>query len=118
MKYCIQCLKSEKDCSCISDYLDMIKHHNPVELTPMQKLNAFAYRFYNGTIWIPKKFDYYTSTRADLELYQIVEISEDKIKTKYCHPNSGDNISEWNKETFLTEGFGVNRLFVPLFILK
>lgn len=90
---------------------------NQTSLTPTQKIHAFAYKFYNGgQKWNPKSGDYYTTTRADLELYQVVEVTETKIKTTYLTPNS--TITEWDKDTFLTEGFGVNRMFVPDWVFK
>jgi hypothetical protein len=87
-----------------------------MELNPMQKLNALQYKYYQGGKWIPKEGDFYTTSRADLELYKVVEVTDTKIKTKYCLPERGDSISEWDKETFLTEGFGVNRVYVPEWI--
>ncbi len=88
-----------------------------ISLTNEQKLQAFANKYYLGGVeWEPKSGDYYTSTRADLELYQVVEVTEDKIKTRYCNPQGGDSISEWDRSTFLTEGFGINRMHVPEWI--
>jgi len=88
------------------------------QLTPMQKLHALANRFYQGGVqWIPKKGDFYTSTRADLEIYEILDVTEDKIKTVNLTAKSSI-VSEWDKETFLTEGFGINRVWVPHFIFN
>lgn len=85
-------------------------------LTEKQKLNALAFKYYQGQKWEPKAGDYYTTSRADLELYQVVEVTEDKVKTKYLIPDSP--ISEWDKSGFLTEGFGVNRVWVPDWVLS
>lgn len=85
-------------------------------LTENQKLNALAFKYYQGAKWEPKAGDYYTTSRSDLELYQVVEVTEDKVKTKYLTPDS--SISEWDKAGFLTEGFGVNRVWVPDWVLS
>jgi hypothetical protein len=85
-------------------------------LTEYQKLLAFQYKYYNFISWTPKESDYYTSTRADLELYKVVEITDDKIFTIYC--TNPSNVSEWDKESFLTKGFGLQRMYVPDFVFK
>lgn len=85
-------------------------------LTENQKLHALAYKYYQGAKWDPKKGDYYTTSRADLELYRIVDITDTKILTQYT--TGSDAISEWDKDGFLTEGFGVNRVYVPDFIFR
>lgn len=86
-------------------------------LTYKQKLDALAYKYYNGGVkWEPKTGDYYTTSRADLELYQIVEANEKEIKTKYCDPKRGDTVSSWVTEDFL-KGFGESRVYVPLMFL-
>lgn len=81
------------------------------KLTESQKLQALAYKYYNGGIWEPKAGDYYTTSRADLELYQVVEVTDTIVRTTYLTPDS--DISEWKKDGFTTEGFGVNRVWVP-----
>ena len=43
----------------------------PVQLTEWQKIEAMALRFYSELQWVPKAGDYYTTSRADLELYRI-----------------------------------------------
>lgn len=86
-----------------------IKH---MELTMSQKLQSLSHKYYGHVPWVPKTGDYYTSSRADLELYQIVEANEKVVRTRYCHPDHSQTISEWPTETFL-EGFGVNRVWVP-----
>jgi hypothetical protein len=87
------------------------------QLTEIQKLNAIANKYYSGLQWTPKTGDYYTTSRADLELYQIVEADEKVIRTKYCDESRGDTISEWPVETFLKD-FGVNRVWVPDWVIK
>ena len=89
---------------------------SPTKLTEMQKLHALAYKYYQGQKWEPKKGDYYTTSRADLELYQVVDVTDTKVVTRYLV--GSDNVSEWDKNGFLTEGFGVNRVWVPHFIFK
>jgi len=86
------------------------------ELTAKQKLMALAHRFYSGGKWYPATGDYYTTSRNDLELYKIIYADDKVVKTKYCNPASGDNISEWAAKGFLTYGFGPNRVFVPSFV--
>lgn len=87
------------------------------ELTVNQKMHALSNAMYQGGVkWIPKAGDYYTSSRADLELYKIVSIENGKIKTKYAH--SDTEPMEWDEETFLTKGFGVNRIHVPNWIFE
>jgi hypothetical protein len=85
-------------------------------LTEYQKLLAFEYKYYNFISWNPKEGDYYTSTRADLELYKVVKITDDKIFTIYC--SNPSNIFEWDRNSFLTEGFGLQRMYVPDFVFK
>jgi len=86
------------------------------KLTEMQKLHALAYKYYQGQKWEPNKGDYYTTSRADLELYQVVDVTDTKVITRYLV--GSDNVSEWDKSGFTTEGFGVNRVWVPDFIFK
>lgn len=92
----------------------MKKH---IELTQEQKLEALGLKYYSFIEWNPKKGDYYTTARPDLELYQIVDETETLFKTKYCHPSQGDEQAEWEKEKFL-EDFGKVRVHVPDFILN
>lgn len=84
-------------------------------LTAKQKLYALSGKYYNNIGWLPKKGDYYTSSRHDLELYRVVDVTDDKIYTQYCS-NVG-NTAEWDINGFTTEGFGVYRVFVPNWIL-
>ena len=87
------------------------------ELTLSQKLQALSLKHYDGFAWNPKKGDYYTSSRNDLELYQIVDENETSFFTKYCHPDRGESTAEWSKERFLKD-FGERRVYVPDFIFK
>ncbi len=87
---------------------------HPMKLTEKQKLHALAFKYYQGAIWTPAAGDYYTTTRADLELYQVVEVG-DIIRTTYLYPDSP--IAEWDNEAFL-KGFGLCRVWVPDWILK
>lgn len=82
----------------------------------MQKLHALAAKYYQGVIWSPQKGDYYTSSRADLELYQIIEIQNNIITTIYCDKQCSPQA--WGQNEFTTTGFGPNRVHVPLWILE
>lgn len=86
------------------------------KLTMKQKLDAVAYRNYQGSLWAPKAGDYYTTYRNDLELYRVADIKDGVVYTEYCS-NPG-LYSEWEEATFTTEGFGPKRLYVPIFILE
>lgn len=79
-----------------------------------------ADRFYNqvDNPWQPKQGDYYTSTRADLELYCIFDESAHHLFTIYCDTSKygdGVNPAKWPKSEFL-EGFGINRVQVKPYI--
>lgn len=86
-------------------------------LTSEQKLSALSLKHWDNLKWKPKKGDYYTSSRDDLELYKIVEETEDYFYTKYCNPEFSDEMQKWPKESFLKE-FGVHRVYVPDFLFK
>ena len=88
----------------------------PRALTPHQKLSALAHRFYQGAQWQPKAGDYYTTSRADLELYRVAKIEEGKLFTEYC--TQPGELTEWDSDTFTTEGFGPRRVHVPDFIIE
>jgi hypothetical protein len=87
------------------------------QLTTEQKLQALASKYYDGLEWQPKKGDYYTSSRNDLELYQIVDENETSFFTNYCGEKKTIEPQEWSKESFLKD-FGERRVFVPDFIFK
>jgi hypothetical protein len=86
-----------------------------MKLTPQQKLEALALRFYQGQEWTPKAGDLYTTSRADLELYRVVEVREDVIVTEYTEGCA--DCATWPATEFLTEGFGPNRVWVPDWII-
>lgn len=87
-----------------------------MKLTPTQKLHALAYRFYQGAAWTPKAGDFYTTSRADLELYQIVSIEGGIVRTRFTE--GSDAISEWTEAGFLIEGFGPKRVHVPEWVMN
>lgn len=91
--------------------------NQPKSLTKTKKLQAIEARYYQFLPWEPKKGDYYTSTRSDLELYRIVDIRAGVVFTEYCE-NIGNEVSEWDQQTFTTEGFGKMRIWVPDFIIN
>lgn len=85
--------------------------------TSDMKLQSIAQKYYLGGIeWIPKAGDYYTSTRADLELYQVVKVTDTQIFTRYVKHDS--EIAAWDKDGFTCEGFGINRVHVPDFVFR
>ena len=85
------------------------------KLTYQQKLDALSYRFYQGGEWKPKAGDFYTTSRADLELYQVVSVQGGVVRTRFTEGT--DAISEWTEDGFLTEGFGPRRVYVPEWII-
>jgi hypothetical protein len=85
-------------------------------LTEKQKIAAMALKFYQGFQWAPIAGDYYTTSRNDLELYQIVREDETHYYTSYLP--LGREEAAWPKSEFTTHGFGVHRVFVPNFILE
>lgn len=87
-----------------------------LELTYQQKLAAISAKHYQHLKWTPKKGDYYTSVRNDLELYQIVDEDDQFLYTRYCNPEK-TSISKWVKENFLLE-FGIHRVYVPDWIFE
>lgn len=86
------------------------------KLTYQQKLDALSYRFYQGAQWTPRAGDYYTTSRADLELYQVVSIEDGIVFTRFTEGT--DAISRWPEAVFLTEGFGPRRVFVPPWVMN
>jgi hypothetical protein len=81
------------------------------KLTYQQKLDALSYRFYQGAQWSPKAGDFYTTSRADLELYQVVSVEDGIVRTRFTE--GSEAIAEWPEPEFLTGGFGPKRVFVP-----
>ena len=87
------------------------------ELNRDQKLLAIKLRYYDGLEWNPKKGDYYTSCRNDLELYQIVGEDENYFETNYCNPiQTTPKPAQWPKVDF-KKGFSEKRIYVPDWIL-
>ena len=82
-----------------------------MQLTVESKLQALALRFYQDYHWMPKAGDYYTTSRADLELYRVVKIESGVVYTEYC--SSPGELSEWPEPAFTKEGFGPKRVYVP-----
>jgi len=79
-------------------------------------LNALANKHYDNQKWKPKKGDYYTSSRADLELYKIVDEDDENFYTVYCNMENCEK-SDWKKERFLQD-FGLLRVHVPEWIFE
>ena len=90
----------------------------PVDLTYQQKLEALSLRFYQGMLWTPKAGDYYTTSRADLELYRVVAVEGGMVKTQYCDQSKSSAVSSWPEKEFTSEGFGPKRVWVPDFVLS
>jgi len=86
------------------------------ELSAEEKLEALSLRFYQGLEWHPKAGDYYTTSRNDRELYQVVDVSDGVVRTRYTA--GSDTLSEWPVSEFQTESFGPKRVWVPDFVLK
>ena len=86
-------------------------------LTAEQKLEAVALKYYQDYQWQPKALNYYTTSRNDFELYQVVDVTDEYIYTKYCDPDRGDRVTQWKKSEFLCD-FGEKRVFVPEWILN
>lgn len=84
-------------------------------LTKSQKLDAFALKYYQHHKWVPEVGHYYTTTRNDLELYLIVDITDEIITIRYV---AGDAHEDFPLDGFTDEGFGLCRLWVPEHILK
>lgn len=88
-----------------------------MRLTETQKLDALSLRFYQGLQWKPEAGHLYTTSRADLEVYEVVKIEGGKVFTRYTDGKS-DVISEWAEDEFLTAGFGLKRVWIPPFVLS
>ncbi len=86
-----------------------------MKLTYQQKLDALAYRFYQGAEWQPKAGDLYTTSRADLEVYRVVGVEGGMIYTEYTEDGLGQ--SAWPASEFLTDGFGPKRVWVPDWVI-
>ncbi|MBU0643682.1 MAG: hypothetical protein KJ731_21205 [Alphaproteobacteria bacterium] len=87
-----------------------------MKLTEMQKLEAMALRFYQGLEWKPKAGHLYTTSRADLEVYEVVKVEGGVVFTRYTEGET-DTVSEWPESDFLSKGFGPMRVWIPPFVL-
>lgn len=85
------------------------------ELTKDQKLHALGHKYYSFAKWEPAIGDYYTTSRPDFELYQIMDIDECQIWTCYC--TNRENLTSWPIDVFLKE-FGLCRVHVPMWVLE
>jgi hypothetical protein len=83
-------------------------------LTLKKKLSAIALKYYNHLPWNPKKGDYYTSSREDLELYIVVDVDDEFVYTEYTKTEC--TTSKWPKNEFLL-GFGLCRVYVPDYVI-
>lgn len=94
----------------------------PVKLTQAQKLEAMALRYYSGCLWgidgVVRAGDLYTSSRADLELYQVVAVEDGKVVTRYRDPRNAAARASWDYDDFLSpKSFGRCRVWVPNWIV-
>lgn len=87
------------------------------ELTPEGKLEALSLKYYHFYKWEPKKGDFYTTSRSDLQLYQIVDENETSFFTNFCDKSFVAENAEWKKDDFLKD-FGERRVYVPLCNVK
>jgi hypothetical protein len=92
--------------------------HVQTELTPWQKLHTLSYNYYQGARkrWIPAVGDYYTSCRADLQLYRIVREDEKSFYTVYC--NQPEQIESWWLKIDFLNSFGEYRCHVSEHIFE
>ena len=95
------------------------------DFTTQMKLEALEHKYYlaapEGKPWEPKEFDHYTLTRTDLELFLVVEVTDEKIGVKMVKGSDGKDtlqmVSYWPKRQFLSmTEFMPNRVFVPNWI--
>ena len=114
-----QCGCGDKAClACFPAATQTAQEAVPVDLTYQQKLEALSLRFYQGMLWTPKAGDYYTTSRADLELYRVVAVEGGMVKTQYCDQSKSSAVSSWPEKEFTSEGFGPKRVWVPDFVLS
>lgn len=83
-----------------------------------KKCRALAFRFYQNSPWVPAAGDLYTTSRADLEIYRVVRVGDRVIETRYVDPSQPADTPNavWEADGFLNEGFGVNRVWLPLWL--
>ena len=94
-----------------------------------QKMQAISDHLYNQDgrpAWEPYVDAYYTIIRNDTELFQIVQLDDDKLGflrvdddyLEDCERFGYDNVVQvWDVDGFTTESFGPNRIPVPEYIL-
>lgn len=87
-----------------------------MKLTYQEKLEALSFRFYQDGEWKPAAGDLYTTSRADLEVYEVISVENGVVRTRYTE--NTEEVSEWPENEFLTEGFGPKRVWVPDFVLR
>jgi hypothetical protein len=75
---------------------------HPTCLTPWQKLEALSMRYYGCVVWEPNAGDFYTTSRADLELYQVVDVTDTEVITRYCTPNTRAEDAQCPRDEFLS----------------
>jgi len=86
-------------------------------LTCQQKLHCFGLKYFQNYEWKPEIGDYFTTTRADLELFQITRIEERNVFwINAKEPNSLEQRDDLSGFSCL--GQGSIRLYVPDFILE
>lgn len=89
---------------------------NNIEISEKQKLEAMANKFYSGMEWNPKVNDYYTTARADLEVFKVLKIEDGYIYTVMVGGNQ-KTPEKWDLNGFTTEGFGPNRVHIQPWVL-
>lgn len=93
-------------------------HFKFTSLTIYQKLQALSLKYYHNMEWSPMPGNYYTSTRDDFELYKIIGVSYDCLLTQYCDIyKQSEEPARWLQRDFATRDFGLNRVWVPNFVL-
>ncbi|MAB00090.1 MAG: hypothetical protein CMN87_12030 [Stappia sp.] len=86
-----------------------------MKLTPQQKLEALQHKYYQCHQWVPAAGDLYTTCRADLEVYEVVDVSGGIVRTRYTE--GSDGVSEWPESEFTTVGFGPMRVWIPPWVM-
>ena len=89
-----------------------------MKLTHECKLAAIQDHLYladDRPAWKPEAGMYYTIIRNDLELHTILSVENGVIRTQMV---GQENISDWDEEGFTTEGFGPQRIPVPVRLLE
>jgi hypothetical protein len=92
-----------------------LRRERQAQFTAERKLHALAHRFYGGigAGWVPKAGDFYTLTRATLELFQVARVEDGQVWIVNCL-GAPETVQEspFPLEGFSTEGFGINRVHV------